>query len=58
MASNKDVVSNNVEGNNEQDRLEIKATEIEDLQLGKDNSENDMLLNEIKNSKSKTWIKN
>lgn len=53
MASNKDVVSNNVEGNNEQDRLEIKATEIEDLQLGKDNSENDMLLNEIKNSKVK-----
>lgn len=53
LASNKDVVSNNVEGNNEQDRLEIKATEIEDLQLGKDNSENDMLLNEIKNSKVK-----
>nr|WP_281435469.1 SPOR domain-containing protein [Clostridioides difficile] len=53
LASNKDGVSNNVEGNNEQDRLEIKATEIEDLQLGKDNSENDMLLNEIKNSKVK-----
>ncbi|VFC60303.1 sporulation protein [Clostridioides difficile] len=53
LASNKDVVSNNVEGNNEQDKVEIKATEIEDLQLGKDNSENDMLLNEIKNSKVK-----
>ncbi|HBG8550691.1 TPA: SPOR domain-containing protein [Clostridioides difficile] len=53
LASNKDVVPNNVEENNEQDRVEIKAAEIEDLQLGKDNSENDMLLNEIKNSKVK-----
>ncbi|EGT3752076.1 SPOR domain-containing protein [Clostridioides difficile] len=53
LASNKDVVPNNVEENNEQDKVEIKATEIEDLQLGKDNSENDMLLNEIKNSKVK-----
>ncbi len=42
------MVPNNVEENNEQDKVEIKATEIEDLQLGKDNSENDMLLNEIK----------
>lgn len=53
LASNKDVVPNNVEENNEQDRVEIKAAEIEDLQLDKDNSENDMLLNEIKNSKVK-----
>ncbi len=53
LASNKDVVPNNVEENNEQDRVEIKAAEIEDLQLGKDNSENDMLLNEIKNLKVK-----
>lgn len=53
LASNKDVVPNNVEENNEQNKVEIKATEIEDLQLGKDNSENDMLLNEIKNSKVK-----
>lgn len=53
LASNKDVVPKNVEANNEKDRVEIKATEIEDLQLGKDNSENDILLNEIKNSKVK-----
>lgn len=51
LASNKDVVPKSVEENNEQDRVEIKATEIEDLQLGKDNSENDVLLSEVKNSK-------
>lgn len=50
LASNKDVVSKNVEENSGQDRVEIKATEIEDLQLGKDNSENDTLLNEVKKS--------
>lgn len=51
LASNKEVVAKNVEENNGQDGVEIKATEIEDLQLGKDNSESDSLLNEIKKSK-------
>ncbi|KPI50386.1 sporulation protein [Clostridioides difficile] len=50
LASNKDVVSKNEQENSGQDRVEIKATEIEDLQLGKDNSENDTLLNEVKKS--------
>lgn len=57
LASNKDVVDKNVEENNEQDRVEIKATEIEDLQLGKDNSENDSLLNEVKKSRVEQELK-
>ncbi|MDB0438415.1 SPOR domain-containing protein [Clostridioides difficile] len=50
LASSKEVVPKNIEENSEQSSEEIKATEIEDLQLGKDNSENDVLLNSVKKS--------
>ncbi|UWD50070.1 SPOR domain-containing protein [Clostridioides difficile] len=50
LASSKEVVPKNIEENSEQNSEEIKATEIEDLQLGKDNSENDVLLNSVKKS--------
>lgn len=50
LASSKEVVPKNIEESSEQSSEEIKATEIEDLQLGKDNSENDVLLNSVKKS--------
>lgn len=50
LASSKEVVPKNIEESSEQSSEEIKATEIEDLQLGKDNSENDVLLNSAKKS--------
>lgn len=50
LASSKEVVPKNIEESSEQSSEDIKATEIEDLQLGKDNSENDVLLNSVKKS--------